>query len=112
MTRSIKYHTEKFGFHNYFYGTFVQHHGRFGIHLLQKCIQTVFLAEDLNLLLETQSCALFTHSCISLSAFGRDFVCIHRVNSSSNNEAPELFKTDLTILLIVTLERTGDGLLP
>ena len=54
----------------------------------------------MNPLLETNSCTLFTHSCISLSACGRDFACIHREKSSTNNEAYELFKTDFTIIIV------------
>ena len=79
---------------------------------LQKCIQTVLVVQNLNPLLETQSCTLFTHSCIRLSACGRDFARIHRAKSSTKNEAHKPLKTDFTILLILRLKRTGDKMLP
>ena len=74
-------------------------------------MQTVLLVENLKPLLEIQSCTLFTHSCISLCACGRNFARIQREKSSTNSDAPELFKTDLTILLILRLKRTGDQML-
>ena len=63
-------------------------------------------------LLETQSCTLFTHSCISLCVCGRDFARIQRAKSSTNNDASEPFKTDLIILLILRLKRIGDKMVP
>ena len=75
-------------------------------------MQTVLLVENLKPLLETQSCTLFTHSCISLCTCGRDFAHIQRAKSSTKNDASEHFKTDFTILLILRLKRTGDKMLP
>ena len=75
---------------------------------LQKYLQTVLLAENLKLFLETQSCTLFTHSCVSLCACGMSFARIQRAQSPTNNGASEPFKTDLTILLILRLEKAKD----
>ena len=57
-------------------------------------------------------CTLFTHSCISLSACGRDFVRIYSAKSYINNEAFEPFKVDFTILFIFRLKRLRDRMLP
>ena len=70
-------------------------------------MQTVLLVENLKPLLETQSCTLFTHSCISLCACGRDFARVQRAKSARNNDASEPFKTDFTILFILRLKRIG-----
>ena len=75
-------------------------------------MQAVLLVENLKPLLETHSCTLFTHSCISLCACGRDFARKQRTKSSTNNDASEPFKTDFTILLNLRLKRTGDKILP
>ena len=79
---------------------------------LQKCMQTVLLVENLKPLLKTQSWTLFTHSCISLCACGRNCARIQTAKSSTNNDASEPFKNDFPILLILRLKRTGDKMLP
>ena len=112
---SIKYDTKKFSFCYYLNRISVQKDRRFckvltlitNVHA-----QTVLLVENLKPLLETQSCTLFTHSCISLCTCGRDFAHIQRAKSSTKNDASEHFKTDFTILLILRLKRTGDKMLP
>ena len=97
----------------YYNGNFVQQTGSANcLCSLQECIQKVLVVMNLNPLFETHSCTLFTHSCKSLSACGRDFACIHKAKSSTNNEASGPFKTDFTTLLILRLKRTGDKMLP
>ena len=68
-------------------------------------MQTVLLVENLKPLVETQSCTLFTHSCINLCACGRDFARIQKAKSNANNDASEPFKIDFTILLILRPEK-------
>ena len=75
---------------------------------IQTCIQTVLMVENLK---EIQSCTLFTQSCISLSACGRDFARIYSAKSNINDEVFEPFKADFTILFIFRLKRTGDKVL-
>ena len=74
-------------------------------------MQTVLLVENLKPLLETQSCTLFTPSCMSVCECGRDFARIQRAKSSTDNDAAELFKTDFTILLKTEKNRRQDATL-
>ena len=114
MTGSIKYYPKKFSFWYYLDRTFVQQDRRFCkvFTLITEMYADRFAGGKFKPLLETQSCTLFTHSCISLCACGRTCARIQMAKSSTNSDASEPFKTDLTILLIFRLKRTRDKMLP
>ena len=54
---------------------------------------------------------VYTHLQKSLCMW-ENFAFIQRAKSSTNNDASEPFKIDLTILFILRLKRTGDKMLP
>ena len=55
---------------------------------------------------------LFIQSCIALSTLRNDVPRAYKANSSTNKEKSVPYITDLTMLFILMLKRTGDRMLP
>ena len=80
-----------------------------GLTCWQNCSHNIFECE---FIFCVHVWTLFTQSCIALSTLRNDVPRAYKANSSTNKEKSVPYITDLTMLFILMLKRTGDRMLP